>query len=132
MDTYSIKVALRGVPPMIWCRLRVHGNTLLADLHHIIQIAMGWDNEYLHCLHIYGEGYGIAYEDELSFSHNARQVFLNDPGFDVGDRFTYTYTCNFTTNRLCDILSLAKYQFPQESNNLTLANLPRLYYPSSS
>ncbi len=86
---------------MIWRRLRVHGNTTLADLHHIIQIAMGWDNDYLHCFHIYGEDYGLAYEGGMSFPHNAWQVFLDDFGFDVGDRFTYTY--NFFEFWLCDI-----------------------------
>lgn len=42
----------RGVSPMIWRRLRLQGNTSLAGLHHIIQIAMGWDDEYLHYFHI--------------------------------------------------------------------------------
>lgn len=101
MNTYSIKITLRGISPMIWRRLRIHGNTSLADLHHIIQIAMGWDNEYLHSFHIYGEEYGIAYEGGMSFSHNARQVFVDDFGFDVKDRFTYTY--NFYEFWLCDI-----------------------------
>jgi transposase InsO family protein len=42
----------RGVSPTIWRRLRLQGNTSLAGLHHIIQIAMGWDDEYLHYFHI--------------------------------------------------------------------------------
>ena len=86
---------------MIWRRLRVRGNTSLADLHHIIQIAMGWDDDYLHSFHIYGEDYGIAYEGGMDFSHNARQVFIDDFGFDAGDRFTYTF--NFFDHWLCDI-----------------------------
>lgn len=101
MITYSIKIALRCVSPMIWRRLRVRGYTSLADLHHIIQIAMGWDNDYLHCFHIYGEDYGIAYEGGMVFNHNPHQVFIDDFGFDAGDRFTYTY--NFIDHWLCDI-----------------------------
>lgn len=101
MDTYCIKVALRDISPMIWRRLRVAGNTSLADLHYIIQIAMGWDDEHLHCFHIYGEDYGISYEGGLCFNNDARKVFLGDFGFDTGDRFTYTY--NFTTHWLCDV-----------------------------
>ncbi|MBL4865370.1 MAG: hypothetical protein JKY67_03230 [Pseudomonadales bacterium] len=46
MKTYSIKVALRGISPMIWRRLEINSNTTLADLHHIIQIAMNWDNAF--------------------------------------------------------------------------------------
>jgi hypothetical protein len=41
VNTYSIKIALRGISPMIWRRLRIDGNTSIAGLHYIIQIAMG-------------------------------------------------------------------------------------------
>jgi hypothetical protein len=101
VKTYSIKVALHGVTPMIWRRLRVHGNTSLADLHHIIQIAMGWDDDYSHCFHIYGEDYGIYRPGGMEFTHNASQIFVDDFAFDAGDRFTYTY--NFMAYWLCDI-----------------------------
>jgi hypothetical protein len=101
LKTYSIKVALRGVTPMIWRRLQVDGTTSIADLHHIIQIAMGWDDDHLHCFHIYGEDYGLGRAGGMEFSHKASQVFIDDFTFDTGDRFTYTY--NFTADWLCDI-----------------------------
>lgn len=47
VTVYAVKIALRGISPMIWRRLRLFGSTSIADLHYIIQIAMGWDNEYL-------------------------------------------------------------------------------------
>ncbi|MEH6578411.1 MAG: plasmid pRiA4b ORF-3 family protein [Amphritea sp.] len=81
MNIYSIKVAIRGVSPMIWRRLRIAGDTSLADLHHILQIAMGWDNDYLHCFHIYGKDYGISYEGGLSFSDDHLQVRFDDLAF---------------------------------------------------
>lgn len=114
MNTYSIKIALRGVSPMIWRRLRVYGNTSLADLHHIIQIAMGWEDDYSHCFHIYGEDYGIYRPGGMDFTHNASQVFVDDFSFDAGDRFTYTYTYNFMAYWLCDIRieSLAPLSLP--------------------
>ena len=101
MDNYCIKVALRGISPMIWRRLRIAGNTSLADLHHITQIAMGWDGEHLHCFHIYGEDYGISYEGGLCFNHDVSEVFVGDFNFDTCDRFTYT--SNFTAHWLCDV-----------------------------
>ena len=52
MAIYSIKVALRGISPMIFRRLRLSGRTSLADLHQLIQLSMGWDDEYLHRFHI--------------------------------------------------------------------------------
>ena len=101
MKTYSIKVALRGVSPMIGRKLRVRGNTSLADLHHIIQIAMGWDDEYLHYFHIYGQDYGVYRPGGMLFSQDAEQVFIDDFTFDAGDRFSYVY--NFRDWWLCDI-----------------------------
>ncbi len=89
MTVYSIKIALRGISPMIWRRLRLMASISIADLHHTIQIAMGWDDEYLHCFHIYGKDYGIAYEGGLSFSDDPHDVTLDDFTFDIGDRFTY-------------------------------------------
>lgn len=86
---------------MIWRRLRITGDTSLADLHHIIQIAMGWENDYLHCFHIHGKDFGIVYSGGLSFSDDARGVHFDDFVFDVGDRFTYTY--NFLDNWLNDV-----------------------------
>lgn len=86
---------------MIWRRLRIPGSTSLADLHHIIQIVNGWGDDHLHCFHIYGKDYGIAYVGGLSFSDNPYSVYLDDFDFDVGDRFTYEY--NFYEHWLHDI-----------------------------
>ena len=101
LNFYSVKIALRGVSPMIWRRLRLSGETSLAEFHHIIQIAMGWDDEYLHQFHIYGKNFGISYVGGFMFSDDASMVRLDDFDFDAGDRFTYTY--NFYANCVHDI-----------------------------
>ncbi|MFT8259203.1 MAG: plasmid pRiA4b ORF-3 family protein (plasmid) [Candidatus Symbiodolus clandestinus] len=101
MKAYTIKVALRGVSPMVWRRFSVTADMSLACLHYIIQIAQGWNDEYLHQFHIYGKDYGIAYEGGISFSDDPYQVVLDDFGFDVGARFTYEY--DFFENWLHDI-----------------------------
>lgn len=98
---YFVKIALRGVSPMVWRRLRIPGNTSLAQLHNIIQISYNWDDEYLHQFHIYGKDYGLSYAGGILFSDDARQVFLNDFEFDVGDKFTYEY--NFFEHTCVDI-----------------------------
>ncbi|MDE9545351.1 IS1096 element passenger TnpR family protein [Xenorhabdus bovienii] len=41
MKTYVVKVALRGISPMVWRRFRLSGETSLAAFHYIIQIAQG-------------------------------------------------------------------------------------------
>jgi hypothetical protein len=54
MDVYQLKIALRGISPMVWRRLKVAGNTDLGDLHTIIQLAMGWKDYHLHTFRIWG------------------------------------------------------------------------------
>ncbi|MGD9108311.1 MAG: plasmid pRiA4b ORF-3 family protein [Gammaproteobacteria bacterium] len=101
MKIYSIKIALRGISPMVWRRLRIPGNTTIADFHHIIQTAYSWDNEYLHQFHIYGKDYGISYCGGISFADDAHSIYIDDFEFDVGDKFTYEY--NFFEHNLVDI-----------------------------
>jgi hypothetical protein len=101
MKIYTLKIVLRGISPMIWRRLRVPGNTSLAELHYIIQIIYGWDNENLHQFHIYGKDYGINYEGGLGYSDNVHKVYLDDFLFDVGDKFSYEY--NFFEHWMHDI-----------------------------
>jgi len=101
MNTYSIKIALRGISPMIWRRLRVAGSTSLADLHHIIQIAMGWDDDYLHHFHIHGVDHGIHKPGCNPFRYDPEEVFIDDLEFEMGDRFTYTY--NYFEFWICDV-----------------------------
>lgn len=101
MNNYFIKIALRDVSPMIWRRLWIPGKTSLAELHGIIQLSFGWDNEHLHQFHIYGKDYGISYSGGLAFSDNAYKVYLDDFNFDVNDKFTYEY--NFFIHCFVDI-----------------------------
>lgn len=101
MNIYILKIALRGVSPMIWRRLHIPGNTSLAKLHQIIQITNQWDNEYLHQFHIFGKDYGISYIGGIAFSDNPDQIYLDNFTFDVGDKFTYEY--NFFEHHIVDI-----------------------------
>ena len=98
---YFVKIALRGISPMVWRRLRIPGNTSLAMLHYCIQIIYGWDDVHLHQFHIYGKDYGINYAGGFCYSDNPHTVYLDDFRFDVGDRFTYEY--NFFENIMHDI-----------------------------
>ena len=101
MKVYTLKMALRGISPMVWRRLRVPGASSLASLHEAIQIVNGWDNDHLHRFHIYAVDYGISYAGGLSFRDNAHQVALDRFEFDVGDKFFYEY--NFFKHQIVDI-----------------------------
>jgi len=101
MKVYFIKIALRGVSPMIWRRLSVPGSASLAMLHDSIQIINGWDDTYLNQFRIFGKDYGVYHDGGISFNDNARNVYIDDFKFDVGDKFTYEY--NFFQHIMHDI-----------------------------
>ncbi|NHB89695.1 plasmid pRiA4b ORF-3 family protein [Photorhabdus tasmaniensis] len=101
MKTYIVKVALRGISPMVWHRFRLSGETSLAAFHYIIQIAQGWPDDHLHQFRIYGKNYGISYSGGIGFPDNPYKITLDDFEFDADDRFTYEY--NFFEHWLHDI-----------------------------
>lgn len=43
-----LRVELLGITPSIWRRLAVHSELTLADLHHVLQAAMGWHDRHSH------------------------------------------------------------------------------------
>jgi hypothetical protein len=52
---YQLKVVLLGISPMIWRRLLVRSDHTIADLHYILQIALGWIDTHLHQFRIHGK-----------------------------------------------------------------------------
>jgi hypothetical protein len=47
-EIYQIKVTLLGTSPPIWRRLLVPADVTLAQLHDVLQTAMGWDDGHMH------------------------------------------------------------------------------------
>ena len=88
---YQLKIHLLGISPQITRRVLVRGETTLAELHHIVQVAMGWDNEHLHRFKLWGKEYGISYAGGSYFADDARRVHLGDFPWQVNDKFSYTY-----------------------------------------
>ena len=64
---YQIKVVLVGTTPSIWRRLLVAAGLTLAELHDVLQIAMGWYDCHLHEFRIGDERFCSPYdlEDDL-------------------------------------------------------------------
>ena len=50
---YQVKITLKHSKPPIWRRLLISSETTLAQLHGIIQTAMGWYNSHLHMFRIH-------------------------------------------------------------------------------
>ena len=47
-NIYQIQISLKGSTPKIWRRIQLKSDTLLLDLHYIIQTTMGWTNSHPH------------------------------------------------------------------------------------
>jgi hypothetical protein len=56
-NSVELKIELELVEPAIWRRVAVPDCYSLADLHNVIQIAMGWHECHLHCFDIDGVRY---------------------------------------------------------------------------
>lgn len=87
-SAYRLTVTLLGSSPKIWRRVVVPADISLADLHVVLQVAMGWQNAHLHMWEIEGETYGTPHADSEVLDERA--VRLEQPA-DVGMRFLYTY-----------------------------------------
>ena len=55
---FQIQVALLGTSPPIWRRLQVPAEIRLADLHEVLQVAMGWTDYHMHAFRCRGKWYG--------------------------------------------------------------------------
>jgi hypothetical protein len=56
-----LKLLLRDVHPAVWRRFKLADSLSIADLHRVIQLLMGWDEDHLHRFCIHGPDYGIAH-----------------------------------------------------------------------
>jgi hypothetical protein len=103
----QLKVTLRDVRPPIWRRLLVPGDTTLAKLHVILQMAMGWEDYHLHCFRIGKLRYGPAdYEDVTADEIDESTVTLAEAfgearkgiyDYDFGDSWEHEIVLEKTT-----------------------------------
>jgi hypothetical protein len=57
-EIYQIKVTLLDTDPPIWRRLLVPADLTLDQLHHVLQLAMGWEDCHLHEFRIGQQRFG--------------------------------------------------------------------------
>ncbi len=91
IKVYQLKVSLRAITPLIWRRLLVTSDTTIAQLHAVLQIAMGWEDLHLHQFRIHSKTYGIYRDGGISFADDPHQVILADFKLRKGERFVYEY-----------------------------------------
>jgi hypothetical protein len=86
-----LKLLLRDVHPAVWRRVSLADSLSIADLHQVIQLLMGWDDDHLHRFRIHGRDYGIADIGGPSFDEDAAAVPLSQFRFRPAERFLYEY-----------------------------------------
>jgi hypothetical protein len=85
---HTIKVSLRYMKPPIWRRLQVPSTTSLAELHDIIQAAMGWYDCHLHQFEVNGVHYADTNHMLADTTDEARRTLAE---MQAGDRLAYWY-----------------------------------------
>ena len=61
---FELDVTLRQVKPAVWRRLRVSASLSLRELHHVLQITLGWEDKHLHEFRIGEKRYGMKVPGE--------------------------------------------------------------------
>lgn len=96
-EIIQLNVSLLQSKPLIWRRILVHRDTTFFELHHIVQISMGWQNYHLFEFSL--EGYRIGEIDEgekgSGFGSDqlldCREIKLGDIVTGPNDVITYSY-----------------------------------------
>ena len=68
---YEIRITLLYVEPTIWRQVAVPKDITLGDLHTVIQIAMGWEDDHLHEFQIGKKRYGPIMPEPSVFSDSS-------------------------------------------------------------
>lgn len=94
-DIYQLKVTLLGTKPPIWRRLLVAADLTLAQLHDVLQIAMGWQNGHMHQFRLGQRYFGRPFPEErlmgMTPTENERTVRLSAVLGRVGAKMIYEY-----------------------------------------
>lgn len=90
-EIYQFHILLLQISLAIWRRILIRSDSSIADLHHVLQIVLGWDDTHLHRFTLHGKEYGIAQPGGIWFRDNPTQVRLTDLHLRLKERFLYEY-----------------------------------------
>jgi hypothetical protein len=94
---YTLHIQLGDIEPVIWRRIVVPGSLTLRQLHHVLQVTMGWTHSHLHEFLIpNGDGetntpYGEPSPEDDYFHQDDRRIHLAQVAPKEGASFTYIY-----------------------------------------
>ena len=93
-NCYHIKISLDKTNPLIWREILVPDNYTFYQLHHTLQIVMGWTCSHLFEFNIEGFQVGYVFDDvmeDISHVINCRDARLDELITHKGESFTYWY-----------------------------------------
>ncbi|MEN9883012.1 MAG: hypothetical protein RLZZ420_229 [Bacteroidota bacterium] len=91
-DLLVLEISLDNTEPLIWRKVVVPTTFTFYRLHHVIQIAMGWNNSHLFEFKVEDFTVGEIYEDlDENPSINAREITLQEVNLQIGDSLKYIY-----------------------------------------
>lgn len=88
-EGYQLRISLRGIKPEIWRRITVSKECSFAELHKIIQKAMGWENSHFHQFN--ASGAAIGDKKQLDDCKDERKIKLADLELSEGSNIDYNY-----------------------------------------
>ena len=90
--TYQLKIELKETNPTIWRRIHVNSDISLNELHHIIQISMGWTNSHLYTFTIDNIEYTVKeYDADYVQFANAREYTIEKARIDGPFEYLYDF-----------------------------------------
>ena len=94
-SVHRLKLRLVGAKPPIWRRLEVPSEITFGELHEVIQAAMGWQDEHLHCFNHHGRVIAPAYEEHEAYDEDETELWAVLPAVGEMMRYTYDYGDNW-------------------------------------
>ncbi len=92
----QLNIALKDSQPLIWRGVQVHSTISFYELHHIVQICMGWLNAHLFEFRVDGRFIGMPDEDDedpmlANAVLDARKLYLEEVIQRPSKPFRYVY-----------------------------------------
>jgi hypothetical protein len=101
LPIYQVKMTLQHIKPPIWRRVRTN-DCSLDELHDIVQVCMGWEDEHMYAFVIDGEEIGNA-ERGGDAEHDSCLVRLSEVVEEGHTRFRYDYDFGDDWKHVIDI-----------------------------
>ncbi|MHC4402546.1 MAG: IS1096 element passenger TnpR family protein [Planctomycetota bacterium] len=101
LPIYQVKITLQYIKPPIWRRVQTN-DCSLDELHDIIQVCMGWEDEHMHAFVIEGEEFGNPKRGSQA-EYDSRFVRLSEVVDEGHTRFRYDYDFGDDWRHIIDV-----------------------------